>query len=129
MRNNIDQQKDILYNSQDAAAGDFKRGACQAIVDHIKNKENYFKSENIETGKTPSFLIYCSKGNDRETLNLYFDYKTSKKFINRSIFSVGNWIDFNSKQIKNLELLAVESLRFLGIEAARVKDTYQSDGI
>jgi len=99
------------------------------LVDSILNKPEYFLSENIETGKTPSFLVYSARGNNKETLNLYIDYKTSKRFINRYIFSLGYWSDITLDQAKDIENLAVETLRSLNIEAIRVKDTYQSEGI
>jgi hypothetical protein len=100
----------------------------QALREYIQNKDEYFRSPSVETEKTPTFLVYASRGNDRETLNLYFDYKTSKKFINRAIFSLGFWEDFPASTIKDLETLAAVTLQGLDIEAKRVKDTYQSEG-
>lgn len=73
-------------------------------------------------------MIYASRGNDRETLNLYFDYKTSKQVINRAVLSLGFWADFPASTIKDLETLAVVILQGLDIEAKRAKDTYQSEG-
>jgi hypothetical protein len=99
----------------------------QALRDYIQNKENYFRSPSVETEKTPQFLIYASRGNDRETLNLYFDYKTSKQFINRAIFSLGFWADFSESTIKDIEALAVVTLQGLDIEAKRAKETYQNE--
>ena len=100
----------------------------QRLKDYIQNKDEYFRSPNVETELTPSFLVYASVGNDRETLNLYFDYKTSKQFINRAIFSLGYRYDFHQSTVKDLETLAVVTLRGLDIDANRAKDTYQSEG-
>lgn len=97
------------------------------VRSYIAENGKRFKSENVETGSIPNFLVYASRGNDRETLNLYFDYKTSKQFINRAILSLGHWHNFPNSTVRDLESLAVLCLNDLGIEAIRAKNTYQSE--
>jgi hypothetical protein len=98
------------------------------LTEYIKQKENYLKSENIETGKPPVFILYCARGNDRESLNMYFDYKTSKQFINRAILSLGYWTDFSREQISELESHAQLILKNLGIKSQLGQSSYQSEG-
>lgn len=94
----------------------------QALEGYIQNNGEYFRSPDVESGNIPQFLIHTSKGSDKETLNLYFNYKTSKQFISRAIFSLGHWDDFSTGARVELETLAVIRLREMGIKAKRAKE-------
>lgn len=105
-----------------------KKSILKSISDYIKSRKDHFTSENIETNKIPVFLVYTAMSNDRENLNLYFDYKTSKQYINRAIFSLGEYEDFSEQDKKEIIKTAVLALKKLGIKAHPTKSDYQGVG-
>ncbi len=103
--------------------------ARQYIEQSINREPEFYLEPNIETGKPPEFLVYCARGNNREMLNIYFDYKTSARFINRKIIQLGYYDSFTVSQIRELESLAVVNLFKIGSSGKRAKDTYQGEGV
>lgn len=105
-----------------------KKSILKSISDYIKSRKDHFTSEDIESNKIPVFLVYTAMSNNRENLNLYFDYKTSKQYINRAIFSLGEYEDFSEKDKKEIIKTAILSLKKLGIKAHPTKSDYQGSG-
>lgn len=77
--------------------------AKKAIQDCIKRNHDLLSAPNFETGKVPIFEIRIRVINNGELYNLYVDYKTSRRWINRLIFSIGYWSDFIPEQVLELE--------------------------
>jgi len=86
-------------------------------TDMIDRYDEVLKSPNIETNKAPDFVVSIRQGNDRELLNLYIDYKTSRQWINRMIFTIGKFDDYTEHEICKMQSFTIELLKSKGYSA------------
>ena len=99
----------------------------QFIQYSIESSRTALRDQNVETGLQPLFFISARQSNDGERLNLYFDYGTSRQWINRKIIGLGYLSDFSPDDIEEMERFTIEVLKNEGFDAFHWSDRFNKD--